>query len=270
MAGRLAGKSAIVFGAGCIGPGWGNGKATAVLFAREGARVTCVDRNLAAAEETASIIAGEGGQALAVRCDVTVSAEVAGAIARHLEAFGRIDVLHNNVGICEPGGPVEVSEESWRRVMDANVTSMFLTCRHALPVMEAQAGGGAIVNVSSVASLRYSWVPWVSYAASKGAVNQLTQAVACQYAAKGIRCNAVAPGLIDTPMIVEPHRPFHPDLEAMRRARDAQVPMGRQGTAWDVAKAALFLASDEAAYITGALLVVDGGLSAVVPRPVPG
>lgn len=267
MAGRLAGKSAMVFGAGCIGPGWGNGKAVAVLFAREGARVTCVDRNLAAAEETAGIIAGEGGSAQAVRCDVTVSAEVAAAVARHRDAFGRIDVLHNNVGICEPGGPVEASEESWRRAMEVNVTSMFLTCRHVLPVMEA-AGGGAIVNVSSMASLRYTWVPWVSYAASKGAVNQLTQSVAGQYAAKGIRCNAVVPGLIDTPMIVEPHRAFHRDLDAMRRARDAQVPMGRQGTAWDVAKAALFLASDEAAYITGALLVVDGGLSVAVPRPV--
>ncbi len=267
MAKRLAGKSALVFGAGCIGPGWGNGKATAVLFAREGARVTCVDRDLAAAEDTAAIIAGEGGSAQAVRCDVTVSAEVAAAVARHREAFGRIDVLHNNVGICEPGGPAEASEESWRRVMDANVTSMFLTCRFVLPVMEAE-GGGAIVNVSSMASLRYPWVPWVSYAASKGAVNQLTQAVAGQYAAKGIRCNAVVPGLIDTPMIVEPHRAFHRDLDAMRRARDAQVPMGRQGTAWDVAKAALFLASDDAAYITGTLLVVDGGLSVAVPRPV--
>lgn len=267
MAKRLAGKSALVFGAGCIGPGWGNGKATAVLFAREGARVTCVDRDLAAAEETAAIIADEGGSAQAVHCDVTVSAEVAAAVARHREAFGRIDVLHNNVGICEPGGPTEASEESWRRVMDANITSMFLTCRFVLPVMEAE-GGGAIVNVSSMASLRYTWVPWVSYAASKGAVNQLTQAVAGQYAAKGIRCNAVVPGLIDTPMIVEPHRAFHRDHEAMRRARDAQVPMGRQGTAWDVAKAALFLASDDAAYITGTLLVVDGGLSVAVPRPV--
>jgi NAD(P)-dependent dehydrogenase (short-subunit alcohol dehydrogenase family) len=268
MTGRLAGKSAIVFGAGCIGPGWGNGKATAVLFAREGARVTCVDRNLAAAEETAAIISGEGGKALAVRCDVTVSAEVGAAIEGHVAFFGRIDVLHNNVGICEPGGPVEASEESWHRAMDANVTSMFLTCRHGLPVMEAQ-GGGAIVNVSSMAGMRYTWVPWVSYAASKGAVNQLTQAVAGQYAAKGIRCNAVVPGLIDTPMIVEPHRTLHSDLAAMHRARAAQVPMGRQGTAWDVAKAALFLASDDAAYITGALLVVDGGLSVTVPRPVP-
>lgn len=266
MVGRLAGKSAILFGAGCIGAGWGNGKATAVLYAREGARVTCVDRNLAAAEATAEIIVGEGGSAQAVRCDVTVSSDVAQAVTQHCATFGRIDVLHNNVGICEPGGPVETSAESWHRTMDTNVTSMFLTCRHVLPVMEAQ-GAGAIVNVSSMASLRYTWVPWVSYAASKGAVNQLTLAVAGQYAAKGIRCNAVVPGLIDTPMIVEPHRTFYRDMNEMRRARDAQVPMGRQGTAWDVANAALFLASDEAAYITGVLLVVDGGLSATVSRP---
>ena len=262
MAGRLKGKVAIVTGAGSVGPGWGNGKATAVLFAREGARVFAVDRNPAAVDETVGIIRGEGNIADAYTADVTDVVAVEALVAACLKAHGRIDVLHNNVGIVEVGGPVEIAEANWDRLLDVNVKSMFLTAKHALPVMERQ-GGGAIVNVSSVAAIRYVGYPSVSYCASKGAVNQLTQNIAVQYAAKGIRANAILPGLLNTPMVVEPlkHAYGPGGYDEMVRKRNAQSPTGKMGDAWDVAYAALYLASDEAKYVNGAMLVVDGGLS---------
>jgi NAD(P)-dependent dehydrogenase (short-subunit alcohol dehydrogenase family) len=263
MGGRLEDRTAIVVGAGSVGPGWGNGKATAVLFAREGARVLCVDINEAAAEETAGIIAGEGGAAAVQRADVSRAEDVAAMTERCLDLWGGIDVLHNNVGILVSGGPVEASEESWDRVMDVNLKSMFLTCKSVLPVMEA-AGRGAIVNIASIAGIRWLGVPYISYHASKAAILQFTKAVALQYAAKGIRANAILPGLMDTPMFVEPLKDAYAggDIERMKEIRNAQCPMGRMGDAWDVAHAALFLASDEARYITAAELVVDGGLTA--------
>jgi NAD(P)-dependent dehydrogenase (short-subunit alcohol dehydrogenase family) len=265
MGERLKGRVALVVGAGSVGPGWGNGKAAAVLFAREGARVFCVDINPAAAEETVGIIRGEGGEATAQRADVSKAEEVAAAVARCVELYGRIDVLDNNVGIVEVGGPVEASEASWDRVMDVNLKSMFLTCKHVLPVMEAQ-GKGAIVNIGSVAGIRWLGVPYISYHASKGAVVSFTRAVALEYAARGIRANAILPGLMNTPMIVEPLKDAYAggDVEKMLELRAAQCPMGRMGDAWDVARAALFLASDEAGYITGTELVVDGGITAKV------
>ncbi|MDJ0951467.1 MAG: SDR family NAD(P)-dependent oxidoreductase [Alphaproteobacteria bacterium] len=262
MTGRLHGKVALVTGAGSAGPGWGNGKAAAVLFAREGAKVFAVDIDGAAARETHDIIGEEGGHCREHVADVADAAAVAGMVQECLSAYGRIDVLHNNVGIVELGGPEEISEESWDRVMAVNVKSMFLTCKHVLPIMEAQ-GGGAVVNLSSVSAIRWTGVPYVSYAASKAAVLQFTRSIALQYADKGIRANAILPGLMDTPMIVEPMREAYGqgDVDKMRAVRDAQCPMGHMGDAWDVAYAALFLASDEAKYITGASLVVDGGLS---------
>src|SRR5579871_1839962 len=169
MGERLKDKVALVFGAGSVGPGWGNGKATAVLFAREGARVVAVDRNEAAARETVSIIEGEGNVALALAGDVTRSDDVAGIVARTLERHGRIDVLHNNVGITAMGGPIEESEASWRHVLDTNLTSVFLACKHTLPVMLKQRAG-AIVNISSIAAVRYTGMPYSSYYASKAAV----------------------------------------------------------------------------------------------------
>jgi NAD(P)-dependent dehydrogenase (short-subunit alcohol dehydrogenase family) len=265
MGDRLKGKVALVTGAGSSGPGWGNGKATAVLFAREGASVFAVDRDPAAAEETRAIICGEGGECTGHVADVTAAAQVAQMVAACIDAYGRIDVLHNNVGVLAVGGPVELAEEEWDRLLDVNVKSMFLVCKNVLPVMERQ-GGGAIVNVSSITALRWIGYPCVAYAASKGAVNQLTRNIALQYAAKGIRANALLPGLIDTPMIREPLKDAYGPggVEAMLRRRDAMVPMGRMGDAWDVAYAALFLASDEARYVTGAELVVDGGLTCTV------
>ena len=265
MADRLADKVALVVGAGSSGPGWGNGKTAAVLFAREGARVLCVDINLEAAEETAAIIAGEAGQAAAQQADVSRADQVEAMAARCLELYGRIDVLHNNVGIVEVGGPVEASEESWDRVMAVNLKSMFLTCKHVLPVMERQ-GRGAIVNVASVAGIRWLGVPYISYAASKAGVIQFTRSIALQYAAKGVRANTILPGLMNTPMIVAPLTDAYAegDVEEMIAIRDAQCPMGHMGDAWDVAQAALFLASDEAKYITATVLVVDGGLTAKI------
>jgi len=260
VADRLKGKVALVFGAGSSGPGWGNGKATSVLYAREGAQVVAVDINLAAAEETRSMIMSEGNTCTAMAADVTRADEIAAVVDKCVRAFGRIDVLQNNVGISVVGGPVETSEEDWDRVMATNIKSMFLTCKHVLPVMLAQQYG-AIVNISSAASIRWSGVPYIGYYASKAAVNQFTRAVALQYARQGIRSNAILPGLMNTPMVVEPLKAFYGSVDEMMRQREAACPSGKMGDAWDVAYASLFLASDEAKYITGALLLVDGGIS---------
>lgn len=263
MAGRLRDKVALVSGAGSIGPGWGNGKAAAVLFAREGARVLAADINIEAARETKRIIEAEGGVCETVSGNVAVAADVSAITDACLSAFGRIDVLHNNVGIVELGGPVETTEESWDRVNDVNLKSMFLTCKHVLPHMERQ-GGGAIVNIASIAGIRWLGVPYLSYAATKAAVIQFTRVVALQYARSGIRANSILPGLMNTPMVHAPEvvSAYGGNTEELVRRRDEQCPMGHMGDAWDVAYAALFLASDEAKYITGTELVVDGGLTA--------
>lgn len=262
MANRLKGKIALVTGAGSAGPGWGNGKATAVLFAREGAKVLASDIRLAAVEETINIIETEGGDCEAHQTDVSKSDEVRAMVERCVDLYGRIDILHNNVGILEVGGPVEASEESWDRVIAVNLKSQFLTCKYAIPHMEKQ-GGGAIVNIASIAGIRYLGIPYVSYSASKAAIIQFTQSVALQYADKNIRANAILPGLMNTPMIVEPLKEAYAegDVDKMIEMREEQCPMKKMGDAWDVAYAALFLASDEAKYITGANLVVDGGIS---------
>lgn len=258
MAGRLQDRIALVMGAGSSGPGWGNGKATAVRFAREGAKVVCVDVVAAAAEETAGLIAAEGGTAVAQCCDVTDSAAVKAVVDDTVARWGRVDVLQNNVGIAKMGGPIELDEADWQRVLDVNLTSAFLTCKHVLPVMLAQ-GKGAIVNVSSVAAIRWVGYPYASYYASKGGLNQFTCGLALQYAAQGLRANAIMPGLMDTPLIRTQIAGEYPDVETMIRERDAKSPTGRMGDAWDVANAALFLASDEAKYVNGVCLPVDGG-----------
>ena len=262
MGDRLKDKVALVTGAGSSGPGWGNGKATAVLFAREGARVCVIDINRNAVEETAKIIRDEGGECLVDQVDVTDAEQVAAVVAKCMDHWGRVDILHNNVGILDVGGPVDASLESWERVVSVNLTSMFLTCKYVLPVMEAQ-GGGAIVNIASIAGIRYLGIPYVSYSATKGGVLQLTQSVALEYAERGVRVNSILPGLMNTPMIVEPLKGVYADgdVDKMIEMRNEQVPMKTMGDAWDVAHAALFLASDEARYITGTQLVVDGGLT---------
>src|ERR1700754_1230722 len=261
---RLKGKVAMVVGAGSIGPGWGNGKATAATFAREGAQVFCVDRDAAAAAETVKIIASEGGEAAAFIADVSRAADVEAMVAACLKSYGRIDVLDNNVGIAEVGSVVEVSEAEWDRVFAINLKSAFLTMKHVIPIMVKQ-GGGSIINISSIASIRHVGISYVSYNASKAAMNQMTRSTAVEFAADYVRVNAILPGLMKTPMVEHSAglaaSYANGDVEAMWRARDAQVPMGHMGTAWDVANAALFLASDDSKYVTGIELVVDGGLT---------
>lgn len=263
MVDRLKGKAAIVFGAGSSGDGWGNGKAAAVAYAREGARVVCVDLVQAAAEETASIIAQEGGEAVAVAADVTDTTSVAAAVAQAVTAFERIDVLHNNVGVTHMGGPVELTEEQFEAALTLNIGPIYRTAKAVIPHM-LQHGGGAIVNISSLAAIRWTGYPYFAYYATKAAVNQATVALAMQYARQGIRANCIMPGLIDTPLIYRQISGQYASVEAMVAERNAAVPIGRMGTAWDVAHAAVFLASDEAQFITGVCLPVDGGQSCAV------
>ena len=263
MSGRLQGKSAIVFGAGSSGPGWGNGKAAAVAYAREGARVACVDLVSDAAGETAAIIAQEGGEALALAADVTDLASIREAVAQVVSSFGGVGILHNNVGVTHMGGPVELDEDRFQTALDLNIGPVYRTAKAVLPYM-IEAGGGAIVNISSLAAIRYVGYPYFAYYATKAAVNQATVALAMQYAQAGIRANCIMPGLIDTPLIYKQISGQYASVEAMVAARNAMVPMGRMGTAWDVAAAAVFLASDDARFITGVCLPVDGGQSCAV------
>ena len=265
---RLRDKIVLVFGAGSAGEGWGNGKAAAVAYGREGARVACADLDLRAARATADLVAAEGADAIAIGADVTDTATIAAAVAAVLDRWGRIDVLHNNVGMNVPGGVVEASEESWHRVLDVNLTSVFRTCKAVLPVMAAQ-GSGAIVNISSLAGIRWTGYPYVSYLAAKAGVNHLTRSIAVEYAARGIRANAILPGVLDTPHVAAQIGGYHGDAEEMARHRASVVPMKRQGDAWDVAWASVFLASDEARFITGILLPVDGGQSCTIAGSLP-
>jgi NAD(P)-dependent dehydrogenase (short-subunit alcohol dehydrogenase family) len=260
--GRLAGKVAIVVGAGQTpGETIGNGRATAILFAREGAKVVAVDRNLESAEETAELVRKENGTCLAVRADVTREDDCKAFVDACVKEYGRIDVLHNNVGIgTGDGGLSQLTEETWDHVYDVNVKSAFFACKHAVPVMRKQ-GGGAIINVSSIASI--CSVGLFAYKTSKAALNAFTHALAMANAKHGIRANAILPGLMNTPMAIESiTKARGVEKDQLVRVRDAMVPLGaKMGTAWDVAYAALFLASDEAKFITGVLLPVDGGQS---------
>jgi NAD(P)-dependent dehydrogenase (short-subunit alcohol dehydrogenase family) len=263
---RLENKVALISGAGSVGPGWGNGKATAVAFAREGARIFAVDLAPEAAEVTRDIIASEGGVCETHTCDVTDAAQVEAMISACVERFGRIDILVNNVGGSVPGDPVELSEEAWRGQLDFNLTSAFLACKHALPHMARQ-GNGAIVNISSIAGLRHIGNDHVGYAAAKAGLVQFGRALAVKYAPLGIRCNSISPGLMHTPLVEVRLAGQYgaDDVGALIEKRNKQVPMGHMGEGWDVAYAALYLASDEAKYVTAIDLVVDGGLIAATP-----
>jgi len=261
---RLAGKTAVVVGGGQTpGDTIGNGRATAVLFAREGARVLVVDRDLASAEETAATITSEGGQARAFQADVTREAECRAMIESCVEAFGKIDILHNNVGTgLGDAGITGLSEEAFDHIYAVNVKSALFACKHALPHMRAQRSG-VILNVSSIASICSMGL--IAYKTSKAAMNALTHALATGNAKYGIRANAILPGLMNTPMAIEGYAARGADKAQLIRMRDSLVPLGgKMGTAWDVAYAALFLASDEAKFITGVILPVDGGQSAQV------
>ena len=265
----LKGKVAIVTGAGTVGPGWGNGKATAVLLARRGAQVFGTDINREAAGDTRAIIEKEGGVCATQVCDMTRNAEVKSAVETCLQRFGRIDILVNNVGGSAPGDPVTMTEEVWDAQLDHNLKTAFLGCKHVLPVMEKQ-GSGAIVNISSVAGFSHQvgGRVHVAYSTAKSGLLGFTQSTAMAYVKKGIRCNLVVVGTMHTPLVEQrlTKQLGADDAAALIAKRNAAVPIGRMGDAWDVANAVLFLASDEARYITAARLVVDGGLSAARPQ----
>lgn len=262
---RLAGRVAVIVGAGQTrGETVGNGRATAVTFAREGARLVLVDREPDSLEETAALARDEGATVTTVVADVASDDGPDRIVTAATESFGGIDVLHNNVGIgAGDGPPHHLSDEAYDRIMDVNLRAMWRTCRAAVPLLRAS-GSGAIVNVSSLASIAAAG-NLTAYKLSKAGVNALTQNLALTNAKHGVRANAILPGFIDTPMAVDAAaRALETDRASVAGARAAAVPLGRQGTAWDVANAALFLASEEAAFITGILLLVDGGQGARV------
>ena len=291
--GRLAGRVAIVLGAGCVGPCWGNGRATAVRFVEEGARVFAVDLDMqrlqetlqrageaAAASQAASTASSDGASTHAEgrgsgdttgpatdrihawQCDVTDAQSVAAMAQGCLDCFGRIDILVNNVGGSAAGGPVEMTEAVWDAQVDFNLKSVFLACKHVLPTMVAQRSG-AIVNVASTSGLRWTGAAQVAYAATKAGVIQLSRVVAAQYAAQGIRVNCVVPGQLHTPMVETrlAGQRAGGDVEALLGQRQRRIPLGFMGDGRDTANAALFLASDEARFITGTEVVVDGGMT---------
>ena len=253
---RLEGKVAIVTGAGSSGEGIGNGKAAAILMAREGARVLLVDQAAARAQETLAIIRGEGGEASVFQGDMTRLADCEGMAQAAVERYGRVDILDNNVGISQRGTVVEVSEADWDRVMTVNLKTMVLAAKAVIPRMLAT-GGGSIINIASIAGLRAHLS--TPYTASKAGVIGLTISMAADHARDNIRVNAIAPGLVYTPMVA-------PRMDDdLRQYRRQSAPMQVEGTGWDIGYAALFLASDEARWITGVVLPVDAGLCAVHP-----
>lgn len=256
---RLDGKVAIVTGAGSSGPGVGTGMAASILFAREGARVLLVDQVAQRAEETLSVIKEEGGEASVYEADVTNPEHCRGMVDAGVERYGGLHILFNNVGIRGPGNVVDVTEEDWDRVLDVNLKSMMLASKYAIPKM-VQGGGGSIINASSIVGLRAGGGgPSIAYAASKGGVIALTTSMAVEHGRDNIRVNCIAPGHIYTPMVSENMS------EDMRDLRRRAGPLGTEGTAWDVAWAATFLASDEARWISGVVLPVDAGLLATTP-----
>lgn len=268
---NLAGKVAFVTGAGSVGEGWGNGRATAALLARQGATVYGTDISEQALEGTTRIMASEGHVGWAARvCDMTRSDEVKAAVDDCMARFGRIDILVNNIGGSAPGDPVAMPEEVWDAQMDLNLKTMFLACKHVLPVMvrqfEAQGHGGAIVNLSSIGHMTHEVDGRVSvaYAASKAGVVSFSRSTAIAYVKKGIRVNTVIAGVMHTPLVETRlvKQLGAADAKALIDKRHASVPMGHMGDAWDVAHAVLFLASDEARYITATQLVVDGAVTA--------
>jgi NAD(P)-dependent dehydrogenase (short-subunit alcohol dehydrogenase family) len=263
MSERLKGKVAIVTGAGSVGPGWGNGRATAVLFAREGAKVFAVDRNMAAMEETLARIREFNGAVATHECDVLDHRAVGRMVTACRETYGRIDILVNNVGCSARGGVVELGEADWDHQIDYNLKSAFLTCKHVIPVMVGQ-GGGAIVNTASTSGLRWGGSAQVGYAAAKAGVIQFSRVTAVEYAAHKIRVNTVVPGQLHTPMVEArlAGQRTGGDVAALLRQRVARIPLGFMGDGRDTAYAALFLASDEARFITATEIVVDGGMTA--------
>lgn len=263
MTGRLEGRVAIVTGAGCVGPGWGNGRAISVRFAEEGAKLFAVDRSEEALAETIERVRAAGGEIETRLTDVTDTNAVREMAEACIARFGRIDILVNNVGGSAAGGPVELSEEAWDTQIDHNLKSVFLTCKHVLPQMEKQKAG-AIVNLASTSGLRWTGAAQVAYAATKAGVIQFSKVTAVQYAPKGIRVNTVVPGQLHTPMVEArlAGQRAGGDVDALLQSRLKRIPLGFMGDGRDTANAVVYLASDEARFVTGTEIVVDGGMTA--------
>ena len=260
---RFESKVAVVTGAGCVGAGWGNGRAMAVRLAEEGAKVLAVDRDAQRLAETLSLAGAAAASITTCICDVTSSASVKAMVEACIEAYGAPDILINNVGGSAAGGPVQLSEEAWDTQIDVNLKSVFLTCKHVLPHM-IERKRGAIVNVASTSGLRWTGSAQVAYAASKAGVIHLSRVVAVQHAADGVRVNTVVPGQLHTPMVEVrlAKQRTGGDIEALLASRVKRIPLGFMGDGRDTASAALYLASDEARFVTGTELVVDGGMTA--------
>lgn len=261
--GRLQGKVALITGAGCVGPGWGNGRAMAVRFAQEGAKVFAVDKDLRSMDETLDLVNAFKGDITPYTCDVTDSAQIKQLVAACLRQYGTVDILVNNVGGPAPGGPINLSEDDWDAQIDINLKTVFLMCKYVMPIMEEK-GHGAIVNIASTSGIRFTGAPAVGYASAKAGVIQFGRVVAVEYAAKGIRINSVVPGQMHTPLVDKTLAKSQSggDIETLLKRRQARIPMPFMGDGRDTANAALFLASDEARFITGTEIIVDGGMSA--------
>ena len=262
MGKRMEGKVVLVTGAGSIGSGWGNGKASAVLFAREGGKVFAVDRNLNSARVTQTIIENEGGRCLAYEADVTDPGSVDAMVNQCCQEFGQVDVLYNNVGAALAGGIMELDEAAWDDQMNVNLKHVFLVTRKVIAQM-LRFKGGSIINIGSTSGVTFTGQQQIAYQTAKAAISRFSQSVALEFASRGIRCNTVIPGQMDTPMVHAylAGQQTGGDVEALISKRNARIPMGFMGTAWDVANAVVFLASDEARYVTGAEIVVDGGMT---------
>ena len=262
MSGRLQGRVAIITGAGCVGSGWGNGRAAAVRFAEEGARIFAVDLNPESLEETRQRTLAVGGEIESYICDITDTTQVKAMAEACQEHFGQIDILVNNVGGSAKGGPVEMPEDIWRAQLEFNLTSVYLTCKHVLPYMAAQKKG-SIVNTSSTSGVRWTGAAQSAYAASKAAIIQFSKVVAIEYASRGVRVNTVIPGQLHTPMVEArlAGQRAGGNVDVLLKERLARIPLGFMGDGRDTANAALFLASDEAKFITGTEIIVDGGMS---------
>ena len=257
---ELEGKVCFVVGGGSIAPGWGIGKAIAVAYARAGAAVAVCDVTFSAAQETAGIIADDGGRALALEVDATDAGSVSAALQATADAFGGVHVVHNNVGIGKAGDPAQTSAEDWQRIANANLLALHITTQAALPLLKAQ--GGVFLTTSTIGSMRHIGVPHLAYGATKAAANHFSRLVAVEYAPFGIRSNVLVVGLVDTPRIQTTMKAaYGGNPEEMTARRSRQVPLGFMGDAWDVAHAAVFLASDKARFISGAELVIDGALT---------
>ncbi len=262
MKGRIEDKVALIIGAGSVGPGWGNGRAMATRFAEEGAKIFGVDRDLERMTETIERVKAVGGEIETGFCDVTSNQSIQDAVAACMARFGRIDILVNNVGGSAAGGPVEMSEEVWDSQVDTNLKSVFLTCKHVLPIMEKQ-GSGAIINMASTSGTRWTGSAQIAYAATKAGVIQMSKVIAIQYAKKGIRVNTIIPGQLHTPMVEVrlAGQRAGGDVAKLLEQRQARIPLPFMGDGRDTANAALYLASDEARFVTGTEIVVDGGMS---------